>query len=496
MKRRHVVSIVTNRVEGDSRVIKTAKAALNAGYDATIIGVSKGIKIEELTIEQVRVIRIPNFAGYLKKYDLWTPGPERRDIGLLVDGYAREVLPLIVALMPDLIHSHDMNGLKLGALSRRVLESTGHPVAWVHDLHELVYGLKGEIAESYLPMCLEWERAYLHTADHLVTVSDPLAAKVAERYHLPGRPTVVYNAPSVRDFTNTGPDVRTVTGLLQDIPLVVFVGGAHQLRGCETILRAVAQLAEVHLVFVSEGPYVQRLAALAAELGVAERFHAHPYVSSDRVTSFIRTADLGINGLVHYPNGEVAMPTKMFEYLNAGLPIVASDVEGMRGFVEEHGVGEIFIAEEVDSCAAAIRTVLQSKAKYRDRITPELLQQFCWERQEEKLQSIYQGLLDTRSIVTDSQRQRAIDEIAAERLLFEVGLSRAMSAAALDRLAVSNKILKGLHKRTAPAPAKRNLRFYVTALKTRIAKYGMLSTARFVAQRLLRRIANIAKLTP
>src|SRR5690606_21604602 len=126
MRRQHIVSIVANSVEGDSRVIKTARAALNAGHDATIIGIAADAAADELIVEGVRVVRIPAFAAYPKRDGLWTRGPHHRDIGLLVGGYARDILPRIISLMPDVIHSHDMNGLKLGALSRRVMQSSGH----------------------------------------------------------------------------------------------------------------------------------------------------------------------------------------------------------------------------------------------------------------------------------------------------------------------------------------------------------------------------------
>lgn len=432
MRRQHIVSIVANSVEGDSRVIKTARAALNAGHDATIIGIAADAAADELIVEGVRVVRIPAFAAYLKRYGLWTRGPHRRDIGLLVGGYARDILPRIISLMPDVIHSHDMNGLKLGALSRRVMQSSGHSVGWVHDLHELVHGLTGDLADAYLNTLLDWERTYLHTADHLLAVSEPLAAQVADRYHLPTVPTVVHNTPYAGDFSDTGPDVRSAAGLAEGVPLVVFIGRATRLRGCETIVRAIARIPDVHLAFVSGGTHVESMAALANTLGMSDRFHVHPYVASDRVTSFIRTADLGIHGLVHYPNAEVALPNKLFEYLHAGLPVVVSDVASMGGFVEEHGVGEIFIAEDVDGCAAAIRRVLGDRRRYRDRIGADLLRLYSWERQEEKLQAIYRDLLAARKPVTAEQRQAAIDELAGERLLFEVSLGRAMTQVQLE----------------------------------------------------------------
>lgn len=159
---------------------------------------------------------------------------------------------------------------------------------------------------------------------------------------MPNKPTVIYNAPPRESYSKTANDIRSHLGLPTDVPLVVFVGGATPLRGCDTILKSLSYLDGVHLAFVSQGKYVEELIQLAENMNISERFHVHPYVSSDQVTSFIRTADVGIHGLVHYPNAEVAMPNKMFEYLQAGLPMVVSDVASMKEFVESHNIGSVF----------------------------------------------------------------------------------------------------------------------------------------------------------
>lgn len=360
------------------------------------------------------------------------------------------------------------------------LESSGHQVGWVHDLHELVYGLSGRLIEGYRPTLLEWERTYLHAADHLITVSEPLAEAVAARYRLRRAPTVVHNVPYAGDFADEGPDVRAALGIAREVPLIVFVGGVSPLRGCETIVRAVAQLPDMHLAIVSNSSHVENIAELADTLGMAGRFHTHPYVASDRVASFIRTADLGIHGLVHYPNGEVALPNKLFEYLHAGLPVVVSDVQSMRAFVEARGVGEVFTAEDVGSCAAAIRRVLSDAAPYRARITPELLQEYSWERQEQKLLEIYRGALKGRSPATDEQRERAIQELAAEQLLFETTLSRGISEVLFDRQ----------HASSSAAPAPNTVSRRVAAIRKHVAKHGPARTAAHVGRRLLTRLGT------
>lgn len=422
----HVVSFVFNKVEGDSRVIKTAQAAIDAGYRATIVGVGAVVQAEWRTVEGVQVRILPNFSTTLKGLGIWGAG-RNRDLRLLIGGQVGVTTAEIVSLEPDILHSHDMIGLKVGAAAWKALVASGRKVPWVHDLHEFVAGLKGDLAEQYMPICLGWEREFLHQAGGLITVSDALAKRVHERYHLSEPPKVIYNTPVKGSFSDGGLDIRSILGLAPEVPLVVFVGGATALRGCPTIVEAVSKLPAVHLVFVSEGAYVDEMKKLADSLGMTDRFHTHPFVESDKVTSLIRTADVGIHGLVHYPNAEVALPNKLFEYIHARLPVVLSDVESMRAFVTDHCVGTCFAAEDAESCAGAIAQALDRKDEFRAAITDDLLNTYSWERQAEKIAGVYGSLLAKSSLSTLEERKQAAEWDRSETTMFEAIFSRSLA---------------------------------------------------------------------
>ncbi|WP_243372120.1 glycosyltransferase family 4 protein [Microvirga solisilvae] len=468
----HVVSIVMNGVEGDSRVIKTAQAAMNAGYRATIVGVTFAPDTVRREIEGVPVVLLPHFATELMKFGLWG-GSSERDPRLLIGGHLQVMIPEIVRLAPDLLHSHDMIGLKLGAAAAQVMAMSGRSVPWIHDVHEFVAGLTGEAA-SYMPACLGYEREYLHKADYLFTVSEPLADELEQRYVLPSRPTVTYNAPNKGTFDEAGADIRSTLGLASDLPLVAYVGRATRLRGCDAILDAIMKLDGVHLCFVSQGSYVEGLKAKAAKAGFGDRVHLLPYLPSHQVTTFIRTADVGIHGLVHYPNGEVAMPNKMFEYLHAKLPIVVSDVAAMKQFVESNNIGTTFIAQDADSCAVAIRQALDGAGRFRSNITDELIDEYSWEAQERKIQNVYRDLLGAPKTVTLAARDNAAIAQRLDEIEFEARYGRCLAQINFKTGIRLNSIL-------GPVFAER-----VRFLREKTSEEGILRTARFVGSRLLK----------
>ena len=298
-------------------------------------------------------------------------GAWRRLDPLLVD-YEAAYAPVIDELAPDVIHAHDFRMVGIAVRAARRLRAGGRQVKVVYDAHEFLPGVGSQTAR--------WRRAnegyeagHIHAADAVVTVSEPLADMLVTHHGLRTRPTVVLNAPPAPDPTRPSPgDVRSTVGLAADTPLVVYTGGAARQRGLHTMVSALAQLPGVHLVLVSKrSAYVETLESLAAGLGVADRLHVVPYVAQDDVVAYISTASAGVHPLVHEVDGlplvnhEVALATKFFDYAHAGLPVVVSDVRTMAETVRATGIGEVFVAEDVDDLARAVRAVLADPEPYR-----------------------------------------------------------------------------------------------------------------------------------
>ena len=87
----------------------------------------------------------------------------------------------------------------------------------------------------------------------------------------------------------------------------------------------------VHLALVTDPTAVplEGLLELARRCGVEHRVHVRPYVEAHRVSAFLRDGTIGVHPISHYANAEIALPTKLFEFLQAGLPVVVSDVAAM-----------------------------------------------------------------------------------------------------------------------------------------------------------------------
>jgi glycosyltransferase involved in cell wall biosynthesis len=186
-------------------------------------------------------------------------------------------------------------------------------------------------------------------------------------------------------------------GIGSDVPLIVYSGAVARQRGLDIMIESLPQLEGVHVGLVVLRPTIPIVVELldrAAELGVGDRVHVLPYVPYAQVVPFLSTADLGVIPIHHWPNHEIALITKFFEYSHARLPLVVSDVKAMAEMTRSTGQGEVFVAEDVDDYVRAVRAVLADPKRYRAAYdTPGLLEQWTWGAQAEILDQVYSRLL-------------------------------------------------------------------------------------------------------
>jgi glycogen(starch) synthase len=313
---------------------------------------------------------------------------------------------VIDKLRPDLIHANDFRMLGVGARATFRARGQKQQVFLVWDAHEFLPGIKPWVAHPrwHLAQCAH-EREYAGVADAVVTVSETLAGMLVEEHGLTKRPTVVLNTPDAQtaspDPTRPVPDLRALCGIGADVPLLVFSGAAAPQRGLGIMVEALVALDGVHVALVvlragstEISPYVQELVSRAAELGVTDRVHVLPYVPHDQVVPFLSPADIGVIPIHHWPNHEIALITKFFEYSHARLPIVVSDVKTMADMTRKTGQGEVFVASDLDDYVRAVKSILADPRRYRAAYdAPGLLDVWTWEAQAEALDRVYTDLL-------------------------------------------------------------------------------------------------------
>jgi glycosyltransferase involved in cell wall biosynthesis len=302
----------------------------------------------------------------------------------------------LIALRPRAIHANDADGLDVAVRAAGRLKRRGGRPAVVYDAHEWTLGRTAyRRPQPGLVSQVELERRAIGRADAVVTVSEPLAELLMERHSLPERPAVVHSAPPAGG-NESGRGLRELAGIPPRDVLLVNVGWVAERRGAFDAVRALALLPDdTRLAFLGpcSSEVARRVEREAESAGLAGRVHLVAPVPPEAVVATIRDADLGLMPLHRNEQHRVAMPNKLFQYAQAGLPVICSDCEAPSEFVRAHGIGEIHEAGDPGALAAAVRRALGRREELDARLAaPEVIETVSWRAQERELIGVYRRL--------------------------------------------------------------------------------------------------------
>ena len=321
---------------------------------------------------------------------------------LVPDLYAYELAfaSRLDKLAPDVIHAHDLTILGVAVRAKRRAILTGRKPVVVWDSIEDWAGLPhhSTITARYLAAMLNHESEYVGDVDTVITVSNTVARALLGRHPCMGQPVIVMNCPKLDEQQPAEGSLRSVLGLASDVPLMLYSGGINTARGVDVAIAALMHLPKWHLAVVSvpfPHPMAPGLLAQAATLGVSDRVHFAPPVPGAEIVSYLESADVGLIPIsTKFANLRAAMPNKLFEYINSGLPVVVSNCQEMADFVVENSAGTVFTYPDAAGLAAAVTA---ANERFPNGLSADLRSSLArlttWEYQEPLLIGAYESLL-------------------------------------------------------------------------------------------------------
>jgi glycosyltransferase involved in cell wall biosynthesis len=153
----------------------------------------------------------------------------------------------------------------------------------------------------------------------------------------------------------------------------------------------------VHVAMTSnrQSWYIDHLKDCAEQIGAGGRLHFVPYVEPEQVVSYLSSASIGISPLpADVVNYDLALPNKLFDYMQAKLPIVVSNCVVAEQVVSELGIGEIFEWSSANSLAIAVQKVVANPEKYAQAYESKgkEVAEYTWREQEKNLLNTYLNL--------------------------------------------------------------------------------------------------------
>jgi len=234
-------------------------------------------------------------------------------------------------------------------------------------------------------------------ARQIFVPSQRLANLLAGRLHLPPtRFTVVPNAADLSLFRPTEKaQARRVLGLSLESAIVVYVGNLAHWQGLETLVDAAKHLTQIprlQILIVGDGPVrgsvIERIASAHVE-GTIRLMGALPH---EKVPLVLSAADVCVAPFTRVRNDLIGIsPIKLFEYMAAGRPVVASDVAGVREIMQDAGM--LVTPDSPTNLAAAISHLLSNPSKQDElgRRASEISQLNSWEDRARTILSVVSG---------------------------------------------------------------------------------------------------------
>jgi glycogen synthase len=328
-------------------------------------------------------------------------------VGLLVP-WARQLYcaPALIAawrLAPraDLVHAHVGEDLAVLPIALGAARGAGIPlVVTVHC--SLRHTLSAPGARAWLLRTVggRVEAAITGRAEMVIALTARLAARITDDGVAPERVRVVGSGVTPAAFAGDPPDPFPAVGR----PRIVYIGRLARQKGVEALVEAAALMrtSNVRVLVVGDGPRRGALETAIRRHGLAGRVRIAGFRPHREIPAILRHADV-----VCLPSLYEELGTALLEAMQAGVPIVASDVGGIPDAVGP--AGRLVPAGNPAALAAALDALVcdRAEAARLSRLARERVRAWDWDRLAVQILAVYRRALEERER-SEAGRLRAL----------------------------------------------------------------------------------------
>jgi len=361
---------VVNCICHDQRVLKIAGVVNDLGCNVTIIGRRKGdcCRESDLPFRTFRFRMLFN-RGFLF-YSFFNI---RLFFYLLFHNYDVMIANDLDTLLPNFL---------VAVLKRRSL---------VYDSHEYFTGVPELTGRIFVTWVWKTIESYIFPRlKHVMTVSDSLALQYEKEYGI--RPVTVRNC-SVSSAGIEGYSGNE-TGIKAGDLLLIFQGGGINIdRGGEELVEAMRYTSGVSLIVAGSGDVIGRLKNRVLDLELADRILFLDMMPWEELMKYTRSADAGLSlDKDTNMNYRFSLPNKLFDYISAGIPVIAGNLPEVAGIIKKYDCGIIIPEITTEAIAEAVET-LKNDRELLNKLRRNVVyasEDLSWEKESEKVKKFYE----------------------------------------------------------------------------------------------------------
>jgi glycosyltransferase involved in cell wall biosynthesis len=360
---------VINDLVTDNRVHKVAVSLQKMGFEPVLIG--------RLLPESRPVER--DYQTHRMKL-LFRKGP------MFYFGYNFRLFFHLLKSKIDVFVANDLDTLPANYLASRIKRK---PL--VYDSHEYFTEVPELIGRPIVrSIWTGLEKLLVPRVDAAYTVCDSIAEVYHDLYKVDFK--VVRNLPVCLATENITHPMTSSHRMSNRSKVILYQGALNLGRGVEAAIRAMQFLDGAELWLAGDGDITNQLKELVAELQLESKVKFLGRLPLHQLHEVTCQADLGISleedlGL----NYRFALPNKLFDYIQAGVPVLVSNLPEMRHIVEHYQIGAIAETHQRKDLAELMKIALfdQEKRRIWKQNLPVAASELCWENEEKILQDIY-----------------------------------------------------------------------------------------------------------
>ncbi len=357
-----IAVVVSNDLVHDQRVRKTCDVMLRKGWSPVLIGrllptsepLSRSYETHRIGGMPLAGVR---FYAHLQ-WELWRYLSQRSDI--------------------DAVWANDLD-----TLWPAWQYAKARKLPLIYDSHEYFLGSAG-LTNRRFPKWVwrQIESRIFPKLRHALTVNDHIAALYRNEYGVDVK--VVRNVPEL--LSPPAPKTRAELNLPEGKLAILQGAFMDRDRGVLEAVAAMDLLPDVNLLLVGAGEEWEEAQRRSSARSANNRIICLPKQPYDQLRQITRLADVGLSldKPVH-DNYTFSLPNKLFDYIHAGIPVVASSVPEVAKVVNGFALGEVVEAVTPEHIAAAIQKVLANGTAPYVKGLESATEQFNWQHESQTI---------------------------------------------------------------------------------------------------------------
>lgn len=364
MKR--ILVSVTNDLVTDQRVHKVCTTLFNNGFDILLIG--RKFKNSESLSRDYKTYRFKL---------LFNKG------ALFYAEYNIRLFFILLFSKKDILLANDLDTLLANYLVSIISKSK-----LVYDSHELFTEVPELINRPFQQnVWLKIEGHILPKLKNCYTVCESIALYYNTKYNVNFRVVKNYPIKIIQLHKGSFPfDVKKNK-------IILYQGNINIGRGLELMIEAMNFINNSIFVIIGSGEISKQIKQKVLDLKLENKIKFIPKKKPKELIQLTPFANLGISleedlGL----NYRYALPNKLFDYIQAEIPVLVSNLNEMKQIVQQFDVGEIISDRNPKSLAIQINSIFKKEKDFYSKQLEIASEELIWENESEKLIEIFENI--------------------------------------------------------------------------------------------------------